>query len=391
MFVLFKTAMQSLLGNGLKTWLNVFVLSIAFVLIILMQAFLEGWSRQAVSDSEKWEIADGQYWTSTYDPYDPFSLDSSALTIPFAMATEIEVGKIEPILIAHGSIYPEGKMQSVLLKGIRPSQKLIALPTHLLEKGTEEIPVLIGSMMAKQSKLKQDDQFTLQWRDANGSFQAMDVRVVGIFSATVPTVDMGQMWMPLDRLQDMLQRPNTATLLLKSEALEVVELDGWDFKSVEKLNEQTMALVEAKSGGMTLMYGIFLLLAMIAIFDTQTLSIFRRQREIGTFIALGMTRQQVVGLFTLEGTMNAVLAILLGALYGIPLFVYLGIYGIPLPMDMSSFGIPIADTMYPYYTPKLILGTVLFILIITALVSYLPARKIAKMKPTDAIRGKAFL
>jgi putative ABC transport system permease protein len=391
MFVLFKTAMQSLLGNGLKTWLNVFVLSIAFVLIILMQAFLEGWSRQAVSDSEKWEIADGQYWTSTYDPYDPFSLDSSALTIPFAMATEIEVGKIEPILIAHGSIYPEGKMQSVLLKGIRPSQKLIALPTHLLEKGTEEIPVLIGSMMAKQSKLKQDDQFTLQWRDANGSFQAMDVRVVGIFSATVPTVDMGQMWMPLDRLQDMLQRPNTATLLLKSQALEVVELDGWDFKSVEKLNEQTMALVEAKSGGMTLMYGIFLLLAMIAIFDTQTLSIFRRQREIGTFIALGMTRQQVVGLFTLEGTMNAVLAILLGALYGIPLFVYLGIYGIPLPMDMSSFGIPIADTMYPYYTPKLILGTVLFILIITALVSYLPARKIAKMKPTDAIRGKAFL
>ncbi|HNX12406.1 MAG TPA: hypothetical protein PKH68_05400, partial [Paludibacteraceae bacterium] len=36
-FFLLKTAIKSLLGNGLKTWLNVFVLSISFVLIIFMQ------------------------------------------------------------------------------------------------------------------------------------------------------------------------------------------------------------------------------------------------------------------------------------------------------------------------------------------------------------------
>ena len=41
-FFLLKTAIKSLMGNGLKTWLNVFVLSISFVRIVFMQALLEG-------------------------------------------------------------------------------------------------------------------------------------------------------------------------------------------------------------------------------------------------------------------------------------------------------------------------------------------------------------
>ncbi len=60
-------------------------------------------------------------------------------------------------------------------------------------------------------------------------------------------------------------------------------------------------------------------MAMLAVFDTQVLSIFRRQKEIGTYVALGMTRGQVVKLFTIEGAMHSVLAALVGAVYGIPL------------------------------------------------------------------------
>ena len=102
-----------------------------------------------------------------------------------------------------------------------------------------------------------------------------------------------------------------------------------------------------------------------------------------------MTQRQVVGLFTLEGTMNAILAIIVGTIWGLPLFIAFSVYGIHMPMDVSSFGVPVADRMYPFFTPKLIIGTISLIIIITALVSYLPAHKIARMKPTDAIRGKA--
>ncbi len=387
---LFKTAFRSLIGNGLKTWLNVFVLSFTFVLIIFMQGLLEGWNRQAVNDTVKWEIAGGEYWNIKYDPYDPFSLDSSAAALPTSLKSEYFAHQIEPVLFSTGTIYPGGRMQGVMLKGIRPDQHLIALPTDLLKsKDSTDVPVIMGAHMAKQADLKVNDMVTLRWRDVNGTFEAVDVRVAGIFVSSVPSVDAGQIWLALDQLQKMTLRPDESTILIKSQDAGVQNLADWKFKDLNELTKQTQAMIQAKSKGYNVLYTIFFLLALIAIFDTQTLSIFRRQREIGTLVALGMTRQQVVGLFTLEGTMNAVLAIIVGTIWGMPLFISFAMKGIHIPMDVSSFGIPMADRMYPVFTPNLIIGTMLLIIIITALVSYLPARKIACMNPTEAIRGKA--
>jgi ABC-type lipoprotein release transport system permease subunit len=390
MLLLIKTAMRSLIGNGLKTWLNVFVLSFTFVLIIFMQGLLEGWNRQALNDTVKWEIAGGQYWNVKYDPYDPFSLDSSAAVLPSELKSEYNAHQIEPVLFSLGTIYPSGRMQSVLLKGIRPDQHLVALPTDLLKPNNEnDIPVIMGGHMAHQAGLKVNDLVTLRWRDVNGTFEAVDIRVAGIFVTPVPTVDVGQIWISLDQLQKMTVRPDASTILIKSVDGQAQKLSEWPFKDQTELTKQTAAMIQAKAKSYRVFYTIFFLLALIAIFDTQTLSIFRRQREIGTLVALGMTQRQVVTLFTLEGTMNAVLAILVGTIWGLPLFIACSTYGIHIPMDVSSFGIPMADRMYPSFTPNLIVGTISLIIIVTALVSYLPARKIARMNPTEAIRGKA--
>jgi len=386
---LIKMTLRSLMGNGLKTWLNVSVLSFTFVLIIFMQGLLEGWNRQALKDSVSWEIAGGQYWSQKYDPYDPFTIDSSATVLPSTFEVEYNAHQIEPILIAQGTIYPGGRMQSVVLKGIRSDQKLLAIPTDLLQSKGTEIPVIMGTHMAKQADLKLNDLVTLRWRDVNGTFEAIDIRVAGIFKTTVPTVDIGQIWMSLEQLQKMTLQPNASTLLIKSQEVPVQNLTGWPFKNQTELTKQTTAMIKAKSNGYNVFYTIFLLLALIAIFDTQTLAIFRRQREIGTLVALGMTQREVAGLFTLEGTMNAILAIVVGTIWGLPLFIAFSVYGIHIPMDVSSFGIPVADRMYPIFSPYLIIGTVTLIVVTTAMVSYLPAYKIARMNPTDAIRGKA--
>jgi putative ABC transport system permease protein len=127
---------------------------------------------------------------------------------------------------------------------------------------------------------------------------------------------------------------------------------------------------------------------MLAIFDTQVLSIFRRQKEIGTYIALGMTRRQVVGLFTIEGSLNSVLAGILAALYGIPMLALQASHGLSIPGGSKGFGLAVADRIYPAYDLGLVITTILVILLTTTIVSYLPSRKIARMKPTDALRGK---
>ena len=381
--------LRNLIGNGLKTWLNVFVLSFSFVLIIFSMGLLEGWNRQALSDTVKWEIADGEYWNAKYDPYDPFSLDSAAAKIPQQFQNEYNSGKVEPILISTGIIYPEGRSVAVMIKGINPNQKLVELPTNfLVSKDTTDIPAIIGSGMEKKSGLKEKDIVTLRWPNANGTFEAQDIRIANVFRTFVPTVDAGQIWISLPTMQKMLLTPDAATIILKSKEAKIQEVPDWNFKNVNDLTATIRETIQAKTVGQSIFYVIFLLLALLAIFDTQTLSIFRRQREIGTFVALGMTQKEVVRLFTLEGTMNAVLAIILGAVYGVPLFIYTALKGIPMPSGSSDFGVAIADKIYPAFPLQLIVGVILFILAITAFVSYLPARRIAKMKPTDAIRGK---
>jgi ABC-type antimicrobial peptide transport system permease subunit len=164
--------------------------------------------------------------------------------------------------------------------------------------------------------------------------------------------------------------------------------EGWKFKTNEDLLKSVTDLIKIKSVGGIVLYIILLSLAMLAIFDTQVLSIFRRQKEIGTYIALGMTRGQVVRLFTIEGALNSVLAGLLAALYGIPFLAFQSKTGISLSGASKEYGLALADKIFPAYSFGLVVTTIILIMITTTIVSYLPSRRIAKMKPTEALRGK---
>ncbi|MCK4532455.1 FtsX-like permease family protein, partial [bacterium] len=149
------------------------------------------------------------------------------------------------------------------------------------------------------------------------------------------------------------------------------------------------AMVKSKRVGAGIMYAILLFLAMLAIFDTQVLAIFKRRKEIGTLMALGMTRLQVIFLFTLEGAMHGILAIGIAAIYGIPLLLYSAKHGISFPTEtVDDYGFAFAETLLPSYSVFLVLGTIFIVMTVVTIVSFLPTRKIAKLKPTEALKGK---
>jgi ABC-type lipoprotein release transport system permease subunit len=384
-----KLALRNLLGAGLRTWLNVIVLSFSFVVIIWLKGLLDGWDRQAKNDMTSWEIGGGQYWQANYDPDDPFTLTDSHDKVPAKWKQLILSGEMTPILITQGTLYPSGRMQSILIKGIDPSQTILAIPAAALNGDTSEIRAIIGSAMAASTRLKTGDVVNLRWRDRNGAFDATEIIIAGIFETNVPTVDVGQIWIPISQLRKMILLPDEATLLVKRTGNEqIADSEGWKFRSQKFLLEDIDNIIKAKTTSSVVLWAILLMLAMLAIFDTQVLSIFRRQKEIGTYIALGMTRRQVVTLFTLEGAMHAVLAAILGAIYGIPLLAYQSIKGIALPLKSSDYGLAMADKLYPVYGTGLILSTVIIVFLTTALVSYWPSRRIAKMRPSEALRGK---
>ena len=96
----------------------------------------------------------------------------------------------------------------------------------------------------------------------------------------------------------------------------------------------------------------------------------------------------MVRLFTIEGSINAVLALALKVFpFGIILW-WSAKHGIPLPMDYTEMGFMIAKRLIPIYSFGLIITTTILVFSIVIIVSYIPSRRIAKMKPTDALRGK---
>jgi len=384
-----KLAFRNLIGAGLRTWLNVIVLSFSFVVIIFMKGVMIGWDHQAKTDMTNWEIGGGQYWQKDYDPIDPFSLNDSHAPIPAEVMDEIANGTMEPFLIAPGTIYPQGRLQSVVIKGINPKQSLFLLPSHKLDTLIDGIPAIIGSLMAKNIKAEVGDRMTIRWRDVNGTFDAGEIVITEIFSTNVPTVETGQIYIPIEKLQSMMLMPGEATVLTFSDSEKTrPAYNEWKLKTKTELTASIDAMIKTKSAGQTILYAILLLLAMLAIFDTQILSIFHRQKEIGTYVALGYTRQQVVGLFTVEGTMHSILAAIVSAAYGLPFLAWMAKNGWTMPIDTSEFGMAIAQTLYPIYSAGLIISTVLIVTTVTAIVSYWPSRRIAKMNPTDALRGK---
>jgi ABC-type lipoprotein release transport system permease subunit len=338
------------------------------------------------------ELGGGQFWHKAYEPFDPLTLEDAHGPVPGVLEALVKSKKATPIFITSGAIYPDGRIQSALIKGIEPDQQILDIPADILKEGDQDIiPGLIGTRMAKQTKLMRGDYVTIRWRNVHGTFDAADIKIVGVMNTNSPTIDMGQIWIPLDRMRAMMQAPGEATLIVLKKDLPSVPTgsEEWVYRGLDFLLKDIVELMKTKTVSSSVLYIMLMAMALLAIFDTQVLSIFRRRKEMGTLMALGMTRGGVIKLFTLEGALHGILALIIGAVYGIPLLYLTAVKGLPLPSDaIDQMGVAMPSVLYPSYGAWLIGGTTLFVFITVTIVSFLPTRKIAKLKPTDALRGK---
>jgi len=382
-----KLAFKNLFGAGLRTWLNVSVLSFAFVIIVFYNGMIDGWNRQSRIDVKDWETGAGQFWLPGYDRFDPYTIQDSHAQMSEEILSEVNKKELLPILMVQASAYPQGRLQGVILKGVDPGQTILKLPTERLKPSDNVDYAIIGERMAESAKLDVGDNLLIRWRDKNGTFDAREVQIASVFKCDVPTSDKGQIYLRLDVLQKMMGFKNEATILVAGNGFKTRNLGKWEFKDNDFLLADIDKIIQAKKAGGSIMEGLLLIIALIAIFDTQVLSIFRRQKEIGTYIALGMTRPQVVGIFTVEGGAHSILATILGAAYGIPLLLLINKVGISMKAARVT-DLPITEKIFPFYSLGLIIITIILVVLSATIVSYLPARKIAMMKPTDALKGK---
>jgi len=377
------------MGAGRRTWLNVTVLSLTFVLMTGFNGVVDGWKQESRRNTRIWEVGAGQIWHPEYDRFDLFTLQDAHGPIPQSLHAHIQKGNLTPVLVVQGVIYPQGRMQNVLLKGIEPAQNIVQIPSQGLQNNSDEVCAIIGSRTAKSAQLEEGDRVMMRWRDKNGVFDAREILIVGIFETTIAAVDVGQLWIDIAALQQMTGMDGEATFLIAADSSPVrSDVDGWRFKDLAFLMADLDMKLKHLRIESYIVFFILLAIALLAVFDTQMLSIFRRQREIGTYVALGMTPRCVTLLFTLEGTCFSLLAIFASAIWGIPGLAWFSRVGYKIPDVSDKIGMAVGNVLYPTFKLSSVVISMVVVVCLSAVISYFPSRKIARQNVVEALKGK---
>ncbi len=162
-----------------------------------------------------------------------------------------------------------------------------------------------------------------------------------------------------------------------------------DVRTWDKVSE-TFAFLKISRVLFAVYGAIFYLLASTVIFNTTTMSVLERRREIGTLAALGMGAPRVMALFLAESGIIAALGTLAGLAVGGTIVAVVGAVGFDIEAIYGSElgGMGISRVIYPSISP----GQVVFIFVLALAISLaacaFPARMATRIEPASAIADR---
>lgn len=125
-----------------------------------------------------------------------------------------------------------------------------------------------------------------------------------------------------------------------------------------------------------------MIVAVLGMFNTLTISLLERTKEVGLMITLGARNRDMRKLFVFE----AVILSVAGSVLGIVVAVILGQI-INLIMNGFARGRGVTDFFQLFSIPFwLVAANILFMVLVGLAVVYLPARRAARINPIDALR-----
>ncbi|MFC1571656.1 ABC transporter permease [Candidatus Margulisiibacteriota bacterium] len=316
----------------------------------------------------------------------------------------LTVGRIKfGVLMDH-----QGKNKPVVGTGIIPEieskvsrldQKMVQ--GRMIRLGQEEMN--IGTNLAQELGLKLGDTLTVVTQTAYGSITAMNLKIVGIFSYGIVSIDKTTFFLPLDKAQQLLDLDGAVT-----EIFIIVK----DMNKAQKVSQEIKASLEqAYPGQYTTkawqdqgilflymglakrvygtIYFLILFLASFTILNTMFMSVLERTKEIGMMKSLGMKNRQVMGVIMLEALLIGTIASLIGALWGSGIAYYLTVVGIDFTATfeaMGDFNFPISSVYRAIFSWGIVFFGFCMGILFSVVAAIPPALRAAQMEPTEALR-----
>jgi len=260
--------------------------------------------------------------------------------------------------------------------------------------------IVIGSVLARNLRVSVGDEITILGSGVDGSFAAAVLNVAGIFRSGVKEIDRNIAEIPLATFQEIffmngaghqvvIMAPSLGAVPeLQARVEAAISGDGdlvvqdWD-----ALQPGLKQMIQADMSSAFFMYGILVILVAFSVLNTQLMSVLERTHEFGVVMALGMKPGRLGRLVMLETAMMGMLGLVLGAIAGAALTIWLGIRGYTIPgMEEMAAQFNLPGRIYPQATvlSTLIGPTVVFLFCLLA--SVYPAWRLRRLHPVEAMR-----
>lgn len=229
--------------------------------------------------------------------------------------------------------------------------------------------------------------------DRDGALNGANVRMVGTYESALPG-DRKSGLVPLATAQRLLHMEGRVTEyalavddFLNPQVLNRVKAEAqsalgpeYEVSTWQDLMPILVTAIKAQDAVTSSIIGIFFLVALLGVVNTMLMSVLERTREIGTMMAVGTRRSQIVILFMLEGAIAGLVGGTVGAVLGYGLTRWLGHIGINLSM---AGGTP--QLVRAFVSPPLLFIAVAVATVGSAVAALYPAFRASRLRPVEAL------
>jgi putative ABC transport system permease protein len=316
-----------------------------------------------------------------------------------AIAAVPGVVAVAPRIVFSGIMSLGESTLSFTGEGIDPEKEQRFSSAVLMTDGTglsagDEFGIIVGQGLAANLGAKVGDQVVLLASTGSGGINAVEVRIRGLFSTDSKAFDDVTLRVPL-RIAEQLLRIDGAhawvvvldeTSRTTAVAAELASrLAGRNLQIIPwyelaDFYTKTVTLFSKQVGVLKLIIAVIIILS---ISNTLTMSVLERTGEIGTSMALGVRRTQILAQFVGEGVIIGILGGVLGVVVGLVAAFAISGVGIPMPPPpgMARGLVGEVRITAPLVAEAFALG-----IATTLAASLYPAWKASRMQIVDALR-----
>jgi ABC-type lipoprotein release transport system permease subunit len=288
----------------------------------------------------------------------------------------------------------------VAIEGVNLEKSLkvgrIKIIKGYLPKSTS-LSVLMGEKLAKAMDINVGDTVLIITQDYYGSISVDFFMVAALFKSSNPELEKFTIMMNISTLQNFLSIPDRVTeiaILTKK-----LRIGGEIRKKIQKLFENAMVLtwkedlpemkqlLELDSGGAWIAIYVLVFLVILIIFTTIFMNTMERTREFGVMMAVGTKTSYIRLTVILEGVIIGAIGATIGIVLGFLLSFTLSVK--PFYFRSEFYGELIGFSEFKIMTRILFshfVYTFFLTLIFSLFASLFPARKVSKLKPSEALR-----